>query len=91
MQRKKILYREAGPPLEQVPWEAGDLCPWEIFKKLNFNVGLVSQTKNSNWSWDNLWRKAVDMCPVSAATDIFVPYLSLLFFTTLQGAMDASA
>lgn len=31
------------------------------------------------------------MCPVSAATDIFVPYLSLLFFATLQGAMDASA
>lgn len=28
---------------------------------------------------------------VSAATDIFVPYLSLLFFSTLQGAMDASA
>lgn len=45
MQRKKILYPEAGPPLEQVPWEDGDLCPWEIFKKLNFNVGLVSQTK----------------------------------------------
>lgn len=31
------------------------------------------------------------MCPVSAATDIFVHYAFLLFFTTLQGAMDASA
>lgn len=30
------------------------------------------------------------MCPVSAATDVFAPYPSLLVFTALEGAMDAS-
>ena len=75
-----------------LPWEAGGSLSMEIFKKLNLycNLGLISQTKNSNWSWYNLWRKAVDTCPISAATDIFVCYPSLLFCTTLQGSMDAS-
>lgn len=84
------------------PWnwsttEASGLRGWsssvlgDFQKNLYHSVRLLSHHKNSNWSWDNLWRKAVDTCPISATTDIFVPCPALVFFTILEDAMDPSA